>query len=63
MIKQQFKSNSGQGMSEYMILVLLIAVGSIAGVTHFGKSVNSKLKTIQQKVQGVSFTDVHSSGG
>ncbi|MBC7397967.1 MAG: hypothetical protein H7333_11035 [Bdellovibrionales bacterium] len=56
-VKQKFKCRSGQGMSEYMILVLLIAVGSIAGVTHFGKTMNSKLHDIQDKIQNTNFGD------
>ena len=57
MILAKLKSESGQGMSEYMILVLLIAVGSIAGVTTFGKTLSSKMHAIHEKVQHTSFTD------
>ena len=63
MIKRNLRSISGQGMSEYMILVLLIAVGSIAGVTHFGTSLNSKMHLIQNKIQNVNFGDTAFQSG
>lgn len=53
-----WKDKQGQGMSEYLILVMLIAVGSIAASQSLGSTVFKKLKQIQQKVQDVNFTDV-----
>jgi Flp pilus assembly pilin Flp len=58
MIKKYWKNSQGQGMSEYLILVMLIAVGSIAATQSLGTTVFKKLKQIQQKVQDVNFTDV-----
>jgi hypothetical protein len=52
------KKIRGQAMSEYLILVLLIAVGSIAATTSMGKSVFSKISQIQDKIQNTHFTDV-----
>jgi len=52
------KNTQGQGMSEYLILVLLIAVASITMAQGVGKSVYSKLKLIQQEISHVSLNDV-----
>ena len=52
------QNKSGQGMSEYLILVLLIAVGSIAAAKTVGQSVYSKLDTIHNKIRDVHFGDV-----
>lgn len=58
MLKAYLKSTSGQGMSEYLILVLLIAVGSIAAAKTVGSTVYSKLDEIHTKLQDVHFGDV-----
>jgi Flp pilus assembly pilin Flp len=58
MIKRYLRNKQGQGMSEYLILVLLIAVGSIAATQTLGSTVFRKLKQIQQKIQDANFTDV-----
>ncbi len=52
------KNESGQGMSEYLILVLLIAVGSIAAAKTVGQTVYSKLDVIHDKIRDVHFGDV-----
>jgi Flp pilus assembly pilin Flp len=41
---------SGQGLSEYIILVMLIAVCSIAASRMVGSTIKSKLDTINQKL-------------
>ena len=58
MWKRYCKDRKGQGMSEYLILVLLIAVGSIAATQSLGSTVYKKIKQIQQKIQDANFTDV-----
>ena len=58
MKKSYWKGNRGQGMSEYLILVMLIAVGSIAATQTMGSTIFKKLKQIQQKIQDVNFSDV-----
>ena len=55
--------NSGQGMSEYLILVLLIAVGSIAAAKSIGSTVYSKLNQIHTELQNVYFTDSQGGSG
>lgn len=58
MFKRYLKNNQGQGMSEYLILVLLIAVGSIAATQALGTTVFKKIKDIQTKISDVNFSDV-----
>ncbi len=41
---------SGQGLSEYIILVMLIAVCSIAASRTVGSTIKTKLDTINQKL-------------
>jgi len=38
-VRKLFRSESGQGMSEYLIIVALIAVAAIGVVTVFGKDI------------------------
>ena len=58
MLKRYLKNKQGQGMSEYLILVLLIAVGSIAATQSLGSTVFKKIKQIQHKIQDANFSDV-----
>ncbi len=58
MFKRYLKNKQGQGMSEYLILVLLIAVGSIAATQSLGSTVFKKIKQIQHKIQDTNFSDV-----
>lgn len=57
-ILKQAQSESGQGMSEYLILVMLIAVASIAATRSVGKTVHNKMNQIQESVQGVTIESV-----
>jgi Flp pilus assembly pilin Flp len=57
MIRQYLRNIQGQGMSEYLILVLLIAVGSIAAAKSIGVTVYSKLNEIHTKLEEVHFGD------
>jgi Flp pilus assembly pilin Flp len=45
-----FKNKSGQGMSEYLILVMLVAVAAITATTSVGKSVYGKLRQIHESI-------------
>lgn len=58
MWKRYWKDKKGQGMSEYLILVLLIAVGSIAATQTLGSTVYKKITQIRQKISDVNFSDV-----
>jgi Flp pilus assembly pilin Flp len=50
MFRRYLKSKSGQGMSEYLILVVLIAVGSIAATKTLGATVKGKLEMINRQI-------------
>lgn len=44
------KNEAGQGLTEYVILLLLVAVVSIAAVKSLGGTVKDKLQQIRKKV-------------
>ena len=43
---------SGQGMTEYIIIVALVAIASIAVVTIFGNQIRSVFSASTQQLQG-----------
>jgi Flp pilus assembly pilin Flp len=45
------KDRNGQGLSEYIILVMLIAVCSIAASRMVGTTLKTKLETINRKLE------------
>ena len=45
------RNRNGQGLSEYIILVMLIAVCSIAASRMVGSTLKTKLETINQKLE------------
>jgi Flp pilus assembly pilin Flp len=47
------KDRSGQGLSEYMILAMLIVVGSIAASKTLGTTIKSKLETVNEQLQAI----------
>lgn len=50
----KFKLNrSGQGLSEYLILALLIVVGSIAASRTLGSTIQAKLGVINEQLQNI----------
>jgi Flp pilus assembly pilin Flp len=44
------KSNSGQGLTEYLMLVMLIAIVSLAIVKSIGAQVKVKLTTVRDNI-------------
>lgn len=50
-MKKYLKSISGQGMSEYLILVVMIAVGAIAATSKVQNQVRKKMNTISEKMR------------
>ena len=46
------KSQSGQGMIEYLVIVALMAVASIAIIRVLGQTVNAKIASITYALQG-----------
>ena len=51
LISTTLKCRRGQGMSEYLILVLLIAVTSIAATKTVGTAVKGRLKEVKTKIE------------
>ncbi len=61
------KTQSGQGMTEYIIIVALIAVAAIAAFQFFGQTIRSQTSGIAHEVAGQSattaITDAQTSAG
>lgn len=60
--KQFLKSNSasrqrGQGMSEYIIVVALIAIASIGVVSMFGSTIRNQVAAMAKEMSGQSGAD------
>lgn len=53
MKKPHFKDQAGQGLSEYMILAMLIVVGSIAASKTLGTTIKSKLENVNEQLQQI----------
>ncbi|HBG18299.1 MAG TPA: hypothetical protein DDY32_03230 [Desulfobulbaceae bacterium] len=47
-------NNRGQGMTEYIIIVALIAIAAIGAFTYFGKSVRMQTAAMSESVAGDS---------
>jgi Flp pilus assembly pilin Flp len=52
MFKNNRKSQRGQGMTEYIIIVALIAVAAIAVYQFFGQTIRSQTSGIAKEVSG-----------
>mgnify|MGYP000636765316 CR=1 FL=1 len=50
----KYKLSKAQGMTEYILLVFLIALVAYVGVTHFGTKVRGKFLGAGNKVQGLT---------
>lgn len=46
------KNQSGQGMTEYLIIVALIAVAGIAAFSYFGKTVRNQTAAMSESLAG-----------
>ena len=59
-MRKQFRkfgfSQSGQGMTEYIIITALIAIAAIAAVTFFGGTVRSQVAGMAKELSGQSAT-------
>jgi Flp pilus assembly pilin Flp len=54
------KQESGQGLTEYAVLVSVVAVASIAVTALFGAALKSKIASLGAAIAGKSSTDVSS---
>jgi Flp pilus assembly pilin Flp len=46
------RNESGQGMTEYIIIVALIAIAAIAGFSYFGKTVRTQTAAMSESLAG-----------
>ncbi len=56
-LKKLFNSQSGQGMSEYLIIVALIAVAAIGVVTVFGQDIRQLFSGTTESLAGGQSTN------
>jgi len=56
-LPRTLKNQSGQGMTEYIIIVALIAVAAIAVFTYFGSTVRHQTAAITKEIAGESGAD------
>ena len=52
-LRRLLRSTRGANLVEYVILVGVIALVALVGFKSFGKSVNTKIKQHQRKVQDI----------
>jgi Flp pilus assembly pilin Flp len=59
----RIKASNGQGMTEYIIMVALIAIAAIGVYSQFGKSIRGQMQGITQEMGGESadMTNVNDS--
>ncbi len=57
------RKSAGQGMTEYIIIVALIAVAAIAVYQLFGSTIRSQTAGIAQEVAGKNAADAISNAG
>ncbi|WP_438824357.1 Flp family type IVb pilin [Bacillus sp. JJ1533] len=55
-IKQFFTEEKGQGMTEYGLILGLIALAAVAAITFFGEQIQTKFAEIGKKLTGTEFT-------
>lgn len=53
---KKFLKQAGQGMTEYIIIVALIAIAAIAVYSFFGDTLRSQMGAMTQELSGVSGT-------
>jgi Flp pilus assembly pilin Flp len=57
MFKKYLNDKKGQGMSEYLILTLLIAVGAIAVTQKIRTGINKQMTSISTHISELSLSD------
>ncbi|MBC7386433.1 MAG: hypothetical protein H7301_09785 [Cryobacterium sp.] len=53
-IKSLSNDESGQGLTEYLVLLILISVASITIVTQIGGAIENRFKAAKEKIQSIS---------
>ncbi len=49
---KNLRNQAGQGMTEYIIIVALIAIAAIAGFTYFGRTVRNQTAAMTEELAG-----------
>jgi len=60
---KKFFKQLGQGMTEYIIIVALIAIAAIAAYSFFGKTMRSQVGGMAQELAGKSAQTSQSNAG
>ncbi|MGM0416714.1 MAG: hypothetical protein ACQEQK_07155 [Thermodesulfobacteriota bacterium] len=60
---KRLKNQSGQGMTEYIIIVALIAIAAIAVFTYFGSTVQEQTAAMTKELAGESGQDQVDAAG
>ncbi|MEA3465616.1 MAG: hypothetical protein U9R29_06375 [Thermodesulfobacteriota bacterium] len=56
-VSRRLNNQSGQGMTEYIIIVALIAIAAIAVFTYFGSTVEEQTAAMTKELSGQSGDD------
>ena len=51
LFRKKVKNQKGQGVMEYLILTGLIGIFCLAAVKKFGKSINTRINNMNDKIQ------------
>ncbi len=51
-----FRNRKGQGLTEYLLMLTLIAIGAIGAVMYFSESVREQLANVSEELHGVVAT-------
>jgi Flp pilus assembly pilin Flp len=54
---RNYMKQLGQGMTEYIIIVALVAIAGIGAYTFFGQGVRNQMGNLTQEISGVDATD------
>jgi len=57
-MKKMLRSKKGQGMSEYLIILALVAIATIGAVIFFADNVREQITAITDEISGVDSTTV-----
>lgn len=60
---KRFANQSGQGMTEYIIIVALIAIAAIAAFTYFGSAVRTQTGLMTEELAGKDKDAASALGG
>jgi len=56
-MKKMLRSKKGQGMSEYLIILALVAIATIGAVIFFADNVREQIASITEEIAGTDATE------